>query len=70
MVNDLRKLKIALWIIGTLFMMLYSVYIAGYSASPVFKYALFIGLFFWSVELFIQLTQYSFALFKNIQKKN
>lgn len=52
------KLKKTLWIIGFLFMLLYGVYISGYSTSPIFKYALLIGVFFWLVELLIQIIEY------------
>ena len=63
------KLKKALWILGFLFMLLYGVYVAGYSTSPFFKYALLIGVFFWLVELLIQLIEYLVPLFKKIQMK-
>lgn len=64
------KLKKTLWIIGFLFMLLYGVYVSGYSTSPIFKYALLIGVFFWLVELLIQIIEYLVSLFKKIQMKN
>ncbi|ATP40340.1 hypothetical protein CSE16_09930 [Solibacillus sp. R5-41] len=63
------KLKKILLLIGFLFMMLYGVYIAGYSTSPIFKYALLIGMLFWSVELLIQTIGYSDSLVKKIRVK-
>ena len=68
--NNLVKLKKTLWIIGLLFMLLYSVYIAGYSTSPIFKYALLIGVLFWTIELLIEIIEYLISLFRKIQKKN
>lgn len=64
------NLKKFLWIIGFLFMLLYGIYVSGYSTAPIFKYALIIGLFFWSVELLIQIIQYLLSPLKKIQMKN
>ncbi|MBM7663753.1 hypothetical protein JOC25_000209 [Solibacillus kalamii] len=51
-------------------MLLYSIYVSGYSTSAIFKYALLIGVFFWLVELLIQIVEYSVSFVKKIQTKN
>lgn len=51
-------------------MLLYGIYVSGYSTAPIFKYALIIGLFFCSVELLIQIIQYLLSTLKKIQMKN
>lgn len=61
------KLKKTLWIIGFLFMLLYGVYVSGYSTSPIFKYALLIGVFFWLVELLIQIIEYLVSLLRRFK---
>ena len=64
------KFKKTLWIIGFLFMLLYGVYISEYSTAPIFKYALLIGVLFWTIELLIEIIEYLISLFRKIQKKN
>lgn len=57
-VINVKKFEKLFFIIGFCFMLLYSVYIGGYSSAFVFKYALVIGMVFFTLELIIILFTY------------
>lgn len=57
-VINVKKFEKLFTIIGLCFIFLYGVYVADYSSAFVFKYALVIGMVFFTVELIISFIRY------------